>query len=132
MYFDKKNYRILKAIYNKDGITSAELQKRFDDCEMFLISLAQESYIGAQSDDGKFLRFGSLPFATSENTKWFTLPRGNCIIEDKRWRVLQWSIPVIISATAVVISIVSLTSNSTDSIREILSELVDALSSHIA
>lgn len=104
-YFDKINYRILKAIYNKDGITSDELHERFGDCEMFLISLCQESYIGAQFDNNQYLTFGDMPFHTASTTKWFTLPRGNCVIEEKRWRIWQWTIPVIISITALIISI---------------------------
>ena len=132
LYFDKKNYKILKAIYDNDGITSEELHSCFDDCEMFLISLARESYIGAQGENGHYLCFGAQPFSTSSKTKWFTLPRGNFVIEDKRWRILQWSIPVIISATAVVISLAAFFHSSDNYIQEIVAVRVDALYSHIS
>lgn len=107
LFFDKKNYRILKYIYSHDGVTSESLHMIFGNCEMFLISLAQESYIGALNEDGTFLHFGAVPFHTTKKTKWFTLPRGNCVVEDKRRRIMSWVVPVIISITALAISIFS-------------------------
>lgn len=66
LFFDKKNYRILKYIYSHDGVTSESLHMIFGNCEMFLISLAQESYIGALNEDGTFLHFGAVPFHTTK------------------------------------------------------------------
>lgn len=108
IYFDNRNHKILKAVYRHDGITSKKLHSRFDNCEMFLIELAREFYIGAEDENGNRILFSDKPpFHTSAATRWFCLPRGNCVIEERRWRIIQWTIPVAISVSAFLVSLLS-------------------------
>lgn len=107
IYFNKKTYKILKAIYSCDTITSADLRNRFGDIGGLLIFLVRDNYIGAQYPDGTYAIFNddSMPWRDSFDTNWFTLPRGDLIIEERRWRLMSWFVPVIISAVSLVISL---------------------------
>lgn len=131
IHFSKKPYKVLSWLYHEGGRSGYEIKEHFkDDQTTFLIALTNESYIAAQSSDGRFPTFEhkDKPWSPPLDTIWFLLPKGEAYVEDRRWRIMQWLVPVIISATAVIISITALANSSPSVKLETIEKIIRAVS----
>jgi hypothetical protein len=106
VYFNKYNYKLLRYIYSNPDVAEGKLRKKFSsDVSWVLIGFVKEQYIGGKNPDGSFLSFEELPYSTTYETEYFTLPKGQAYIEDRHWDRWKWLVPLVISSIALLISI---------------------------
>lgn len=111
IYFDKRTLAVLRCIKRsgKNGITWAELQKKFgDDADIYLLmSFTNELYISTCDSDKKWLYGKDLKSPNSDFFRSYSTPKANELIEKRLFDFWKWIIPTLISVIALVISVIS-------------------------
>lgn len=110
MHFDKKIYKLLKAIYRSgdDGILWGKLRQKFGDDGLHetLDLLGQEQYIANKDSSGQFLPPEHQHF-TSDDFRAFCTPKGGEFIYNREIAFRRWLIPSVISVIAILVSVAS-------------------------
>ena len=110
MYLNRESYAVLKYIYKHFGVSEGELTKRFDGetIHWILIALIKNEYIGGGNPNGQFLESKDPFLTTSDKTCYISLSKGDVVIENKRWELLKWLVPLIFSSLSLALGIVNL------------------------
>lgn len=114
MYFNRKNYRVLRYIYKHPGVSEGTLRKilDYDHIRWLIPELIFEGYVGGQLVDGTFIDPKSCPsITTAADTKFYCLAKGDAIVEDRRWEIGKWLLPLVFSAISLCIAVVNLILN---------------------
>lgn len=107
IYFDRKTRKVLRYIKWHPQNTLEELQKKFDESQLF-INLCLTDYLVCTHPDGTYTSFkNDEVWHTYANDNFWISPKGRKILEDHFDRLWQWAIPTIISTVALIISILS-------------------------
>ncbi len=112
IYFDRKNLKILKYIKRCGckGVTWSKLQKRFGEDlanAFFLTALTKQSYIVTKDENGKWLS-DKYDFSVIHlGFRSYSSPKGNELIEKRCFDFWKWTIPIVISVAALIVSVVS-------------------------
>lgn len=84
--FDKSTIKLISYINRHAGITEGELIKKFgnDGTSFTLINLSNEMYLVAQNSNGVCFIYGDAPWHCEATTKYFTSPKANAFLENRR------------------------------------------------
>lgn len=118
-YFDKRTYKVLRAIYkSKGGLTLQKIDKicaynrqtneHIEDMSITIIQLLQNGYIGGKDINGKFIAFDDGNYVTSSDDTYYCLGKGCCFVEDRILNRTKWLIPLVFSAISLLISALTL------------------------
>ncbi len=110
MEFDKKTMKIMRYIYRHPGTREGKILKLYGDdgFSFTLINLTRELYLIAEDKDGKYFTYNDVPYVSYPETKYYTTPKMNVILENKRDQFYRWILPLIIAGIALLLSVVSL------------------------
>lgn len=108
IYFDNNTFKILKYIKRNKCVSEQNLIDNFGDISFLLIDLSKEGYTIAQNENGNWYSFDTIPYHTNPQFKYYVTPKGNELIEQRKFNFWKWSIPTFISILSLVISIATL------------------------
>lgn len=113
MTFDKKTIRILKYIrkIKISGVTWSKIQLKFgeDEANIFLLeALNKDLYLVTKDINGQWIDFSQPQLNLDSGFVSYTTPKANEMIEQMSFNFWKWMIPTLISAAALLLSIVAL------------------------
>lgn len=107
IYFDRKTRKVLRYIKWHPKKSLFDIQAKLGESAdgMLLINLCQSGYLLAEIADGKYTDYSDgPPWHMNGTERFWVSPKGNKLLEDRFDRLWQWSIPIIISVAALIIS----------------------------
>lgn len=107
IYFDRATMAVLRYIRWHPKKNLNDIQRRLGEKadSLLLINLCMADYLVCTAEDGTYpdFRDRASRWLTGRETFWVS-PKGKKILEDRFDRLWQWSIPVLISVAALIIS----------------------------
>lgn len=108
MKFDNKEKCVLQLIYDNKGIMQDKILKKYPGYGMFLINCCKNKYLLAQNEENNFVTFESMPYTTTPNTRFFTTPKSNMIVEQDKKETTKDNFSRAIAVISLLISLTAL------------------------
>ena len=116
----KSTVKMLKFIWKNPNITFEELQSKFEELDsMELVLLCLTDYLVCTKPGNLPTNFSDGRFIVAPEDEFWASPKTKQLLEERFQRRWQWIVPTVISAIALILSIVSFIMSRTPQVLEV-------------